>query len=155
MHTSQYIYQYLNNNNNNIGFFQLSAEHEELSSILSITRDNQNKLAGELSEFKERYAEISTLLSDTQEQLKRQRRRTQPHVRAGLFPSLGSATQPDSLASELESSLYSEMSLDSGLGLHPTDQSSMMNKSNSSSSNSSYRKVKIIISIYLTKMLFL
>jgi len=39
-----------------------------------------------------------------------------PTVRGGsLFPSMGAAPQPDSIASELESSLYSELSLDSGI----------------------------------------
>jgi len=40
-----------------------------------------------------------------------------PTVRGGsLFPSMGAAPQPDSIASELESSLYSELSIDSGIG---------------------------------------
>lgn len=39
-----------------------------------------------------------------------------PTVRGGsLFPSMGAAPQPDSIASELESSLYSELSVDSGI----------------------------------------
>ncbi|XP_047346911.1 trafficking kinesin-binding protein milt isoform X2 [Vespa velutina] len=95
---------------------QLMAEHDEVGATLVITRDNQNTLASELAEFKERYAEVVNLLSETQEQLRKQRKRGMPTVRGGsLFPSLGAAPQPDSIASELESSLYSELSLDSGI----------------------------------------
>lgn len=57
------------------------------------------------------------LLAETQEQLRKQRKRGMPTVRGGpLFPSMGAAPQPDSIASELESSLYSEFSVDSGIG---------------------------------------
>ncbi|XP_015177443.1 PREDICTED: trafficking kinesin-binding protein milt isoform X1 [Polistes dominula] len=95
---------------------QLLAEHDEVGATLVITRDNQNTLASELAEFKERYAEVVNLLSETQEQLRKQRKRGMPTVRGGsLFPSMGAAPQPDSIASELESSLYSELSLDSGI----------------------------------------
>ncbi|EZA48836.1 trafficking kinesin-binding protein milt isoform X2 [Ooceraea biroi] len=95
---------------------QLMAEHDEVGATLVITRDNQNTLASELAEFKERYAEVVNLLAETQEQLRKQRKRGMPVVRGGsLFPSMGAAPQPDSIASELESSLYSELSLDSGI----------------------------------------
>ncbi|KAL0107525.1 hypothetical protein PUN28_014681 [Cardiocondyla obscurior] len=96
---------------------QLMAEHDEVGTTLVITRDNQNTLAAELAEFKERYAEVVNLLAETQEQLRKQRKRGMPTVRGGsLFPSMGAAPQPDSIASELESSLYSELSIDSGIG---------------------------------------
>ncbi|XP_003704554.2 trafficking kinesin-binding protein milt isoform X2 [Megachile rotundata] len=95
---------------------QLIAEHDEMGTTLLITRDNQNTLATELAEFKDRYAEVVNLLAETQEQLRKQRKRGMPTVRGGsLFPSMGAAPQPDSIASELESSLYSELSLDSGI----------------------------------------
>lgn len=56
------------------------------------------------------------LLAETQDQLRKQRKRGMPTVRGGsLFPSMGAVPQPDSIASELESSLYSELSLDSGI----------------------------------------
>ncbi|XP_039305083.1 trafficking kinesin-binding protein milt isoform X2 [Solenopsis invicta] len=96
---------------------QLMAEHDEVGATLVITRDNQNTLAAELAEFKERYAEVVNLLAETQELLRKQRKRGMPTVRGGsLFPSMGAAPQPDSIASELESSLYSELSIDSGIG---------------------------------------
>ncbi|KAK7870038.1 hypothetical protein R5R35_011998 [Gryllus longicercus] len=103
-----------------------TVENEELSSTLNITRDNQNKLAMELAEFKDRYAEVMNLLRDTQEQLRRQRRKGLPTARGGsLFPSLNATANPDSIASELESSLYSELSLDSGIS---TDKPSSFKK---------------------------
>jgi len=37
---------------------QLMAENDEVGMTLVITRDNQNTLANELAEFKERYAEV-------------------------------------------------------------------------------------------------
>lgn len=59
---------------------------------------------------------VVNLLAETQEQLRKQRKRGMPTVRGGsLFPSMGAAPQPDSIASELESSLYSELSVDSGI----------------------------------------
>ena len=95
---------------------QLMTEHDEVGATLVITRDNQNTLASELAEFKDRYAEVVSLLAETQEQLRKQRKRGLPTVRGGaFFPSMGAAPQPDSIASELESSLYSELSLDSGI----------------------------------------
>ncbi|XP_017893663.1 trafficking kinesin-binding protein milt isoform X1 [Ceratina calcarata] len=95
---------------------QLMVEHDEVGATLLITRDNQNTLASELAEFKDRYAEVVNLLAETQEQLRKQRKKGMPTVRGGsLFPSIGAVPQPDSIASELESSLYSELSLDSGI----------------------------------------
>lgn len=95
---------------------QLMAEHDEVSANLTITRENQNALADELAKFKDRYAEVVNMLSETQEQLRNQRKRSMPVARGGaLFPSLVAAPQPDSIALELESSLYSESSLDSGI----------------------------------------
>ncbi|XP_063225295.1 trafficking kinesin-binding protein milt isoform X3 [Bacillus rossius redtenbacheri] len=95
---------------------RLTLEREQLAGVLSVTRDNQAKLATELADLKDRYAEVMGLLHDTQEQLRRQRHRGYPQVRGGsLFPSLCTAALPDSIAGELESSLHSELSLDSGI----------------------------------------
>ena len=68
-----------------------------------------------MSEFKTRYQEVLSLLQDAQEQLRRQRKRTQPVARSALIPGI-TAPAVDSLQSELmESSLFSELSLDSGI----------------------------------------
>lgn len=42
---------------------RLATEHEEVGSTLVITKENQNTLATELAEFKERYAEVIIILS--------------------------------------------------------------------------------------------
>ncbi|GAB0090450.1 milt [Sergentomyia squamirostris] len=94
---------------------QITTENEEQSSLLCITKENQNLLAAELSEFKTRYQEVLALLHETQEQLKKLQKRGLPTVRSSLIPGLG-IPQVDSLQSELmESSLYSDNSLDSGI----------------------------------------
>lgn len=93
-------------------------ENEEVSGLLSITKENQASLATELVEFKERYEEVVGLLREAQEQLRKQRRKGMPTVRGGaLYPYLSNTItgQPDSLQSELESSMYSELSVDSGI----------------------------------------
>ncbi|XP_055592447.1 trafficking kinesin-binding protein milt-like isoform X3 [Uranotaenia lowii] len=99
-----------------IRLHQLTTENEEASSLLSITKENQNLLAGELAEFKARYQEVLNLLQETQEQLRRQRKRAQPLVRSSLIPGMGGVPAADSLQSELmETSLFSDHSLDSGI----------------------------------------
>lgn len=111
-----------------IRLHQLTSENEEQTSRLSITEENQNQLAGELTEFKARYHEVLALLQETQEQLRQQRRRAQPTVRGSLMGGLGASAAfggglgggpcgpIDSLQSELmESSLFSDNSLDSGI----------------------------------------
>lgn len=85
-----------------------------------VTRETQNELAIELTDLKDRYAEVLGLLQETQESLKKQKKKGIPSVRGGgLFSSLQSSTisshHPDSLGTELECSLFSELSLDSGI----------------------------------------
>lgn len=98
-------------------FFQLLTENEEMSGLLQITKENQGSLAVELSEFKARYYEVEALLRDAQEQLRKLRRKQVPGARINLFSSLGQpAVGPfDSLQSELEMSMHSEISTDSGI----------------------------------------
>lgn len=95
-------------------------DNDEMSSLLQITKDNQGTLAIELAEFKARYYEIEALLRDAQEQLRKARKKQMPVARSSLFSSLGSACQPpfDSLQSELEMSMHSEFSTDSGISSH-------------------------------------
>lgn len=94
---------------------QLTHDNDEHITLLNITKETQNSLALELVEFKQRYQEVLALLQETQEQLRKQRKKTMPQVRSS-FMSTMSTLQPDSLQSELmESSLYSENSIDSGI----------------------------------------
>ncbi|XP_063702588.1 trafficking kinesin-binding protein milt isoform X2 [Culicoides brevitarsis] len=93
---------------------ELLSENEETSSMLHITKENQNALAIELVEFKTKYQEVLTLLHDAQDQLKKQKRRAVPMVRSSLIAT--SCGARDSLQSELmETSMLSENSLDSGI----------------------------------------
>ncbi|KAI5641783.1 kinesin associated protein domain-containing protein [Phthorimaea operculella] len=103
---------------------QLTAEHEHTLRILEITKENQNALAAELADAKERYAEIAAHLSEAQEQLRQLRKRGEPA--RGLMPSVAAAAGllPASLHREMHSSVYSELSLDSGIG-DPLAHSSM------------------------------
>ncbi|XP_049862160.1 trafficking kinesin-binding protein milt isoform X4 [Schistocerca gregaria] len=98
---------------------KLGAENETLTTQLTVSREVQAELASELADSKDRYNEVVALLRETQEQLRKQRKRGQPTVRGcGGGPLFSTGTpQPDSLASELlETSLYSELSTDSGIG---------------------------------------
>ncbi|XP_014232565.1 trafficking kinesin-binding protein milt isoform X1 [Trichogramma pretiosum] len=95
---------------------QLLAEHDEVNTSLAVSKDVQNALAEELAKYKDEYTEALNMLEDLQAQLKTQRKREMPTVRGGsLFPSLATVSQPDSIAAEMECSLFSEMSLDSGI----------------------------------------
>ena len=95
---------------------QSKNENEELTALLMVTRETQNELALELAELKERYAEVLGLLQETQEALKKQNRKGMPSVRGGgLFSSMTSSHHPDPLGTEMECSLLSELSLDSGI----------------------------------------
>ena len=80
---------------------QITSENEETSSLLCITKENQDLLAQELSEFKSRYAETLALLHDTQDHLRKQLRKSQPSVRSSLVPGINSYIPTDSLQSEL------------------------------------------------------
>lgn len=110
-----------------IRLHQLTSENEEQISRLSITEENQNLLAAELAEFKARYQEVLSLLQETQEQLRRQRKRAQPTVRSSnLMPGIAALGCPpgESLQAELmETSLFSDNSLDSGIA---SDRGGMM-----------------------------
>lgn len=100
---------------------QFRERNEELSNLLEITRENQNELAIELADLKDKYAEVLGLLQETQEALKKQNRKSLPTAHGGgIYPSLHSTSylgpsNRDSLGTELECSLFSELSLDSGI----------------------------------------
>lgn len=96
---------------------ELITENDETSSVLAITKENQNLLVTELSEYKEKYQETLALLQETQNLLREKKKRTQPMTRSSYIPGLPTQLNPDSLQSELmESSLFSENnSLDSGI----------------------------------------
>lgn len=80
---------------------QITSENEETSSLLCITKENQDLLAQELTEFKSRYTETLALLHETQDHLRKQLRKSQPSVRSSLIPGINSYVPTDSLQSEL------------------------------------------------------
>lgn len=81
---------------------QITSENEETSSLLCITKENQDLLAQELTEFKSRYVETLALLHETQDHLRKQLRKSQPSVRGSLIPGGVTSYFPsDSLQSEL------------------------------------------------------
>lgn len=95
---------------------ELISENDETASVLHYTKENQNLLVTELSECKEKYQETLALLQETQNLLREKKKRTQPMARNSYIPGLPTQYNPDSLQSELmESSLFSENSLDSGI----------------------------------------
>jgi trafficking kinesin-binding protein 1 len=95
---------------------QITTENDETTSMLCITKENQDLLAQELAEFKSRYAETCALLQETQELLKRHVKKTQPSVRSSLIPG-GFTNHFNSSFSYVNDSLHSELldSLDSGI----------------------------------------
>lgn len=103
---------------------QLQIEHERTLRILEITKENQNALATELADQKERYAEVLSHLAEAQEQLRGMRKRGE--AARGLMPSVAAAAGllPNSLHREMQSSVYSDLSLDSGI-CDQSHQSSM------------------------------
>lgn len=97
---------------------ELTSENDEYLNKICIFNENQNSLALELAESKARYQEVLSLLEDTQKELRNQRKRQQPTVRSAIIPGIASLAYPpgESLCAELmESSLFSDNSLDSGI----------------------------------------
>lgn len=86
---------------------QLTSENEETSSLLYITKENQDMLAQELTEFKSRYFETLALLRETQEHLRKQMKKSMPQARSSLIPGVPLYCPNDSLQSELLDSLDS------------------------------------------------
>lgn len=95
---------------------ELMTDNDETTSVLQITKENQNLLATELRDYKEKYQETLGLLQETQNLLREKNKRGQPLTRNSYVPGLPAPYNPDSLQNELmESSLFSENSLDSGI----------------------------------------
>ena len=73
-----------------------SRDNEDLRASVCAYRDTQEDLTAELCDFKEKYREIADLLHDTQEELKKSRKRTYPgagqHSIAGMFTTPAAAS---------------------------------------------------------------
>lgn len=86
---------------------QITSENEETSSLLCITKENQDLLAQELTEFKSRYFETLALLRETQDHLRKQMKKSMPQARSSLIPGVLPFYATDSIQSELLDSLDS------------------------------------------------
>ncbi|XP_050436883.1 trafficking kinesin-binding protein milt isoform X2 [Adelges cooleyi] len=96
-------------------------ENDELMSMLMLARDTQNELAAEIAEVKKQYEEALAMLHECQAELKGHKDKNVPLARTGplftsLPPYLNSTALHSHGHSSLESSLFSELSLDSGIG---------------------------------------
>lgn len=94
----------------------LMTENDETTSMLCITKENQDLLAQELAEFKVRYTETCALLQETQEMLKKYVKKFQPTAKSSLIPG-GFTNHFSNNTSYLNDSLHTELldSLDSGI----------------------------------------
>ncbi|XP_073983103.1 trafficking kinesin-binding protein milt isoform X5 [Rhodnius prolixus] len=98
---------------------QALKENEEYITLINISRETQCELATELGDLKERFSETQSILQELQNNARKASKQNKSMVRAGpLYPYLHTTQAPtrNSIAAELECSLFSELSLDSGLG---------------------------------------
>lgn len=95
---------------------QIMTENDETTSILCITKENQDLLAQELAEFKVKYVETCTLLKETQEMLKKYVKKFQPIAKSSVVPG-GFMNNLNTNSYYLNDSLHTELldSLDSGI----------------------------------------
>lgn len=100
---------------------EIITEHEETTAMLNITKENQNLLVCELAESKEKYQETLALLHECQNILREKTKKTLPTNRPSYVPGLPAPYNQESLSLQtelnqiMESSLFSENSLDSGI----------------------------------------
>lgn len=114
---------------------QITTENDETTSMLCITKENQDLLAQELAEFKGRYAETCTLLQETQDMLKKYVKKFQPTAKSSLIPGVFTNHFSNN-SSYLNDSLHTELldSLDSGILSDPGNISGR-------NSNNNYKNV--------------
>ncbi|XP_021351763.1 trafficking kinesin-binding protein 1-like isoform X3 [Mizuhopecten yessoensis] len=99
----------------------LTAENLELQKHLEASQSAQKHLTKELAEYKDKHDEVLELLEENQEELRRLRRQHKPNVAKHSYLSTSLLSIPnDSIASELESSLKSE--IDYPVGYSPAER---------------------------------
>lgn len=99
----------------------LTAENLELQKHLEASQSSQKHLTKELAEYKDKHDEVLELLEENQEELRRLRRKQKPNVAKHSYLSTSLLSIPnDSIASELESSLKSE--IDFPMGYSPAER---------------------------------
>ncbi|XP_033728097.1 trafficking kinesin-binding protein 1-like isoform X1 [Pecten maximus] len=99
----------------------LTAENLELQKHLEASQSSQKHLTKELAEYKDKHDEVLELLEENQEELRKLRRQQKPNVAKHSYLSTSLLSIPnDSIASELESSLKSE--IDFPIGYSPAER---------------------------------
>ncbi|XP_076368434.1 trafficking kinesin-binding protein 1-like isoform X4 [Tachypleus tridentatus] len=83
----------------------LTTENEELQTSLQTSKECQNELSQELIDIKEKYAELADAFQELQEEVRKVCRNRLPKAKRWTFEHSSSLINPDSLASELESSV--------------------------------------------------
>ncbi|XP_022241411.1 trafficking kinesin-binding protein 1-like isoform X2 [Limulus polyphemus] len=83
----------------------LTTENEELQTSLQTSKECQNELSQELIDMKEKYAELADAFQELQEEVRKVCRNRLPKAKRWTFEHSTSLINPDSLASELESSV--------------------------------------------------
>ncbi|XP_013773506.1 trafficking kinesin-binding protein 1-like isoform X2 [Limulus polyphemus] len=83
----------------------LSAENEDLRESLQASKDNQTTLLSERNELKDKYFELLNAFQEVQEENKKVCRTHLPNAKRWNYSMYTPYVNPDSLASELESSL--------------------------------------------------
>ncbi|XP_045179167.2 trafficking kinesin-binding protein 1-like isoform X3 [Mercenaria mercenaria] len=92
----------------------LTADNMDLQKTLEAAYDSQNYLTREIGDLKEKNEEILALLEETQEELRRFRSKERPSVMRHSYMSPMFNTTGESLASELENSMRSEVDYPKG-----------------------------------------
>ncbi|XP_060553261.1 trafficking kinesin-binding protein 1-like [Ruditapes philippinarum] len=92
----------------------LTADNMDLQKTLEAAYDSQNYLTREIADLKEKNEEILALLEETQEELRRFRSKERPSVMRHSFMSPMFNSTGESLASELENSMRSEVDYPKG-----------------------------------------
>lgn len=96
----------------------LSIENVEKTTLVTFTTEIQSSLAIELADCMASYKEVLTILEEIKQKPQNQKKRTQPSIRRSLIPAIAALahTPANSLHAELiQSSLFNEYSLDSGI----------------------------------------
>ncbi|XP_076369864.1 trafficking kinesin-binding protein 1-like isoform X2 [Tachypleus tridentatus] len=82
----------------------LIADNEDLQESLQASKEDQTALLNERNELKDKYAELSTAFQEVQEENKKVHRTSLPSAKQWNYNMYNPYVNPDSLASELESS---------------------------------------------------
>ncbi|XP_026077827.1 trafficking kinesin-binding protein 1-like, partial [Carassius auratus] len=80
----------------------LTAENEELTQHLNVSRECQSQLKTELKELQERYSECKDMLHEAREDIKNLQNKSLPNSTVQRYSTLAAVVPMDSLAAEIE-----------------------------------------------------